>query len=160
VTNRSSADRPKRGHHPPPPRDWNRVDWREVERKLLAGRRIDPASGCWVWTRAIDTSGHGRVHMLFGSTSYRVHRAAAVVWLGMDPDIRTGLVPSRRLGCALSCFNPAHLTVRPWGVSEQASRELARRGAIDRLRAVILDATAAEVASIRAELAPLLEAAR
>lgn len=82
-----------------------------VEERLLRHRKV-AESGCWEWTGARPPSlkGYGVMTVKDGSRfkAQRVHRLAAVAWLGID-------VTDER--CVLHhcdnppCFNPEHLYV-------------------------------------------------
>lgn len=76
----------------------------EIVRRLLARREIDPATGCWNWTAGLTSRGYGKIK--FGGKTYAVHRLAAILWCGLDPESRLQACHS----CDNPrCFNPEHL---------------------------------------------------
>lgn len=75
-----------------------------IEERLLAAREIDPASGCWNWTRATDNNGYGV--LTYHRQTQRAHRLAASIWLGIPLDDPHFVLHE----CDNPpCFNPAHL---------------------------------------------------
>src|SRR4051812_5029227 len=78
-----------------------------LEARLLVNRICTPA-GCWLWTRSCQPKGYGQTSWPGGRRNVRVHRVAAVLWLGFDID-SPQLVLHR---CDTPrCFNPDHLFV-------------------------------------------------
>lgn len=75
-----------------------------AEERLLARRRIDDSTGCWIWTGYCEPFGHGA--MALNGRKERVHRVAAFVWLDLDllSDLHV-----LHLCDNLPCFNPDHL---------------------------------------------------
>lgn len=81
-----------------------------LEQKLLAYRRIDSATQCWIFTGALDKLGYGR----FQHKSIRLHshRISAHLYLGLDLNDKTKLACHKEDICPNnSCFNPDHLYV-------------------------------------------------
>ena len=95
------------------------IDWHEVGDRLRTKHRVDPVTGCWVWTGHVDCNGTA-VFSLHSS----VYPAARRSWDLHYPDS-----PSLFGGCTVrhicknsACINPEHLyvvrakTYRGWGV--------------------------------------------
>lgn len=79
---------------------------RTAESRLFAKYRVDPERGCWLWQGSTNERGYGRI--MVKRKRWRVHRLAAVLWLGFDDD------PGRDVchHCDTpACFNPAHLFI-------------------------------------------------
>lgn len=82
-----------------PPKPWGY----KLEERLLERRTIDE-NGCWLWNGQHVRSGYGK--MLYFRRQWRVHRLAAIAWMGMDRD--SPLCVLHRCDVP-SCFNPDHL---------------------------------------------------
>lgn len=76
----------------------------QVAEHLIAHRHITER-GCWEWTGLLSKSGYGKITWR-AHGDLRVHRVAAMLWLGMAPD-------DARFVCHHCdnppCFNPQHL---------------------------------------------------
>lgn len=78
-----------------------------VETRLLAHRRIDPETGCWLWTGMLR---EGYPVITVDGKLKSVQRAAAAVWLDFDASAPAAV----RLTCKQPrCFNPDHLRLPP-----------------------------------------------
>lgn len=65
--------------------------------------RVDPETGCWLWTDKPDRHGYGEFWM--NGRNHRAHNAAYVLLVGPIPD---GLEPDHLCRVTL-CVNPDHL---------------------------------------------------
>ncbi len=77
---------------------------RSIEARLFARYRVNPETGCWEWTGGKQGGKYGAIY--YQGKHWRVHRLAAVLWLGFDDD------PSVKVLHTCDnppCFNPAHL---------------------------------------------------
>jgi hypothetical protein len=81
---------------------------------VLARKRVDDDTGCWLWEGSRLPTGHGSARI--AGKAYLVHRLSAMVHLGLD--ITNRFVGSRKDAsqvnhkCAnTNCFNPEHLYV-------------------------------------------------
>jgi hypothetical protein len=72
--------------------------------RLLAKRKIDPDSGCWLWQGRRDKWGYGRITV--AHRRWSVHRLAATLYFDLDP--ASDLHVLHRCDNP-PCFNPAHL---------------------------------------------------
>lgn len=79
---------------------------RSREARIFEHYRVDLSTGCWGWTGSRDSHGYGR--LAIKGKRWRVHRLAAVLWLGFndDPDLKV----CHRCDNP-PCFNPAHLFI-------------------------------------------------
>lgn len=77
-----------------------------MRQRLVAGLRLDPATGCWVWVKGKDKEGTRGVIRLNTHKVIQVHRAAAFLWLGLD------LEDSKSYACH-TCDNPLCCCPRP-----------------------------------------------
>jgi hypothetical protein len=78
-----------------------------TEEKLLRNHEVDPETGCWRWTAAVDKGGYAQIRA--DGRRQKAHRVAYELWVGPIPD---GLVLDhvRARGCIhRDCINPAHL---------------------------------------------------
>lgn len=75
----------------------------DVRQRLEQYRRIDPVTGCWIWTKSCGEKGYGQIWIV--DKFVRVSRAAYEIFIGPIPE---GLNV-----CHICdnppCFNPAHL---------------------------------------------------
>ena len=83
----------------------------EILAKLQKRTIIDPVSGCWLWTGALNsvTHGHGIIRLWKFSPKYYVHRLSAYLFL--DYSLSD---PSRQVNhhCPnQNCWNPDHIYV-------------------------------------------------
>jgi len=126
-----------------------------VEDRLLGNRKIDPVTGCWLWTGA-KTGRGGYGYYVTGGRKARkavlVPRAAASVWLGLD---LSGSLPHVLHRCDTpACFNPRHLYL---GSHQDNMRDREKRNPIASYaprgeRSATAKLTAAQVADIRRAL--------
>ena len=65
--------------------------------------RVDPESGCWLWTRSLDTYGRGR--MRYHGRLTQAHRVSLLL---AGVELAAHLEVSASCGRG-SCVNPAHL---------------------------------------------------
>lgn len=81
----------------------------EATERLLRGRRIDPETGCWIWTGCRDRKGYGRFTLRRpdGSRLFtRVHRVSYELFVAeIQPEEQVDHECEVR-----PCFNPEHLT--------------------------------------------------
>ena len=54
------------------------------DERLLHYRHVNPETGCWEWTGALNNRGYGV--MTLGGVVLLAHRVAAHLWLGFDQD--------------------------------------------------------------------------
>jgi|GEM_PF-4084256 hypothetical protein len=74
-----------------------------LKARMLAKRRIDQTTGCWLWTGTKDCNGCGQ--MRFNRTRVQVHRLALALWAGIHvPRHQRTIKTCGRHGC----FNPEH----------------------------------------------------
>jgi hypothetical protein len=79
-------------------------DRQRLFERLIAGRRIDPVTGCWEWQGRRDRWGYGRITVAHRRQS--VHRLAAALFLGFD--LASPLHILHRCHNP-PCFRPDHL---------------------------------------------------
>jgi hypothetical protein len=79
---------------------------RSVLERFSAGYVVDPKSGCWLWQKARDSKGYGRIEAeLPAGSSNKAHRVAFLLFRGPIP---TGMFVCHV--CDTSpCVNPDHL---------------------------------------------------
>jgi hypothetical protein len=114
-----------------------------LEQRLLAGLPDRPADGCWLWTRATNSHGYGKV-CIDGKT-ISAHRAAYATWNGPLPSEKALLHTCD----TPACCNPAHLLT---GTHAENMADMVRKGRQQRGEAsgkAVL--TAADVLAIRAD---------
>ncbi len=93
---------------------------RSIEARLFARYRVNPETGCWEWTGGKQGRKYGAIH--YRGKMWRVHRLAAVLWLGFNDDPRIKVCHT----CDNPpCFNPAHLFT---GTSQDNSDDMVRKG--------------------------------
>lgn len=76
----------------------------DLKEKLLAGKELDPTTGCWLWKFGKTTAGYGVI--FFNGNQYYVHRLSARFFLGLENDeyaCHKNECPNKH------CFNPEHL---------------------------------------------------
>lgn len=76
--------------------------------KLAVRLRIDPETGCWLWTGALTVDGYGQVPWPPGSR--KMHRAHRLVWTLLSGSIPDGMVLDH-LCRVRHCVNPDHMEV-------------------------------------------------
>lgn len=89
-----------------------KADW-SLEQRLFAKRRIDPNSGCWIYTGFTQPNGYAQLGVKpfpqFGIDKIGVHRLAHILWIGPIPK-GFEVHHKEEVGCtSKACFNPAHL---------------------------------------------------
>jgi hypothetical protein len=77
-----------------------------LHQRLVARSDVDPA-GCWLWTRALDRYGYGKVRI--HKVTYQVHRLAYQVLVGSIP---LGLTLDHTCR-SRACWRPDHLEPVP-----------------------------------------------
>lgn len=80
-------------------------DSRTADERLREGVMVDPNSGCWLWTGAINDEGYGATQL--GGAWMVAHRASYIVFVGDIP--HDALVCHK---CDVpACINPSHLFI-------------------------------------------------
>lgn len=106
-------------------RSWDVANSNERLRNRLLGKRtVDSATGCWLYTGLVIKAGpaEGYAYMWLRGKRVRVHRVAAMLWLGFDLSSPEWILHR----CDVRhCFNPAHLYV---GTPLQNTRDAQARG--------------------------------
>jgi HNH endonuclease len=87
---------------------------------FLQNINLDEQTGCWNWTGCVNSEGYGK--MRFGGKVIGVHRIAAILYLGLDPD--SELLVLHRCDNP-GCFNPKHLFL---GTDADNMRDCASKG--------------------------------
>jgi len=72
--------------------------------RLLAKRRLDSDTGCWLWQGRRDRWGYGRITV--SHRRWSVHRLAAHLYLGLDPESHLHVLHRCHTP---PCFRPDHL---------------------------------------------------
>lgn len=91
---------------------------------IRARSRVEPTTGCWLWTGPPDASGYGQLRQ--GRTVVRVHRLACELRHGQG---RPGDVARHSDACTSLgrrgrlCCNPDHLA---WGSEKQNATDRSR----------------------------------
>lgn len=90
--------------------------------RVLARRRIDPKTGCWIWTGWCNKRRGGYGGIWIAKKLYLIHRIFAMVFLGKPRG-------ERRNACHTCdrppCFNPAHLF---WGTHSDNAADMKAKG--------------------------------
>lgn len=94
---------------------------KRVVDRLILGRLIDPASGCWIWTKARDKDGYGLIKI--HGVMCRVPPVSYETFVG---PILDGLVTRHKCDNP-PCFNPDHLET---GTQQDNRRDAFERGRI------------------------------
>jgi len=77
-----------------------------IRERLEQQRKIDPDTGCWLWTGYINTDGYGRIR--YRGRRLHVHRLSLHVY--KDFDLDSELQACHEPICKTrKCFNPDHL---------------------------------------------------
>lgn len=94
-----------------------------TEDRLLKYRKIDPITGCWIFTGCLHPQGYGLFY--FEGRPRKANRIAAYLWLGLD------INDSKQFACHKddicnnkACFNPDHLYV---GTSQDNVRDMKKQ---------------------------------
>src|SRR5690606_21325717 len=90
--------------------------------RFMAKAEPVPESGCWLWTGAVQCTGHGRFGTRDGTVQY-AHRPAWRLHVG---DIPAGHYVCHKCDTPL-CVNPAHLFI---GTATDNMRDASRKGRI------------------------------
>ena len=77
-------------------------------RRIQMGVQIDPATGCWVWTKGLDSQGYPRLRHL--EKILYCHRVTAFLYKGVPMQLEHG-VQVRHTCKNRRCVNPDHLEV-------------------------------------------------
>ncbi len=77
---------------------------RTIEARLFVRYRVNTETGCWEWLGSRVSKRYGGIR--YRGKQWRVHRLAAVLWLGFNDD---PAVKVRHKCDNTICFNPAHL---------------------------------------------------
>ncbi|MFI9344962.1 HNH endonuclease signature motif containing protein [Streptomyces sp. NPDC052773] len=86
--------RPRRGRRPKTPAE-----------KLIGKYRVDPDTGCWLWTASFNNTGYGRLREHPTNRTLLAHRVSYEAFIGPIPQ---GLVLDH-LCRNRACINPKHL---------------------------------------------------
>lgn len=77
----------------------------ETISRILTPYKGPEGDECWIWPKA--RNGHGYGRRTVNGVHYSIHRLAAILWLGLDPEDERTLVLHK---CDVKpCFNPKHL---------------------------------------------------
>ena len=87
--------------------------------RLVAKRRLDPETGCWLWQGRRDRWGYGRITV--AHRRWSVHRLAATLYFDLDP--ASDLHVLHRCHTP-PCFRPDHLYL---GTNDDNVRDRIRR---------------------------------
>lgn len=91
--------------------------YRSLESRLEDHKKVNPKTGCWLWTGAMSTGGYGRIMLTRPERRLcNVHRISYEIFVGNIPE---GL-DIDHLCRNRACFNPKHL--EPVTRSENCSR--------------------------------------
>ena len=92
-------------------------------KRFHASYIVDPASGCWLWSRAKSPQGYGRLKC--GKTL----RASRVSWTLRNGEIPTGMLVLHKCDVA-ACVNPDHLYLgdAAQNAADRVSRQRQARG--------------------------------
>lgn len=83
--------------------------------------KVDPESGCWLWSATIVAGGYGHISLGRKHKSSKAHRVAWELYRG---EIPTGLCVLHRCDVP-ACVNPDHLYL---GTLKDNSRDMVQRG--------------------------------
>jgi hypothetical protein len=86
--------------------------------------RLDPETGCWIWTACLNSKGYGCLGLR--KVSWLAHRLAHVIFLGPIPE-GYEVDHVRERGCkSTACVNPDHLEAVTPEVNAERARQRPR----------------------------------
>lgn len=100
---------------------YSRSYFPKLAEKMDTLVRVDPITGCWEWTRALNADGYGN-GLYHEGKQIRAHRVAFLVSMGALPPTHE---PIRHLCSNPACCRPNHLAV---GTALENAQDRARAG--------------------------------